>query len=231
MNNCTPSLTYHQTSLIPPQTNGERKRGLRSALTKARVARCVWTCAHSTVGVGEEQGWCELGAEANSHFPAAKRRQPCSVSCLGIRGFPAALQASTTWPRIHCGGAASADCGDRLLFSLCFPAEVRKLWAFVCGGSRVGVGFQRDAGYEYDYSSRMIRRLPNLLPYAGLTPFYSIVAVNFFLPSSELFGLVHPPHLAWPRCESSILLTRSSSLNTDWTCLHSACYNSEATAA
>lgn len=60
-------------------------------------------------------------------------------SCPGSRGFPSALLENTTWPRMHCGGAASADCGDRLLFSLCFHVEVRVFRACMCVCVCVGI--------------------------------------------------------------------------------------------
>lgn len=122
---------------------------------KAWVDRCVWTFPplHRRSGRG---AWVmQAQAEANSHFPASKSQELCNVWCPGSWGFPTALPVNKTWPRIHCGGAASADCRDRLLFSLCFHVEVRALWAFVCSSSWVGVGFQCDI--RYDYSSRTIR--------------------------------------------------------------------------
>ena len=121
----------------------------------AWVDRCVWTSPplHRRSGRG---AWVmQAQAEANSHFLASKSRQHCNVWSPGSRGFPF---ANTTWARIHCGGAASADCGDHLLFSLCFHVEVRALWAVVCSCSWVGVGFQCVISYKWNYSGWMIRR-------------------------------------------------------------------------
>lgn len=134
------------------------KRGLWSVLTKAWVDRCVWTFTPLHRQSGRGARVMQAQAEANSHFPASKSQQLRSVWCPGSPGFPTAQLVNTTWPRIHCGGAVSVDSGDRLLFSLCFHVEVRALWAFVCSGSWVGVGFQCGIRYMYNYSSRVIRQ-------------------------------------------------------------------------
>lgn len=187
---------------------------------KARVERCVWTFPpHSMVGVGEEQGWCKLRQRQNSHFPASQSRQLCGVSCPGSRGFPSALLVNTTWPRIHCGGAAGTDCGDRLLFSLCFHVEVRALWAFVCGGSWVGVGFQCDTHYSYNYSSGIIRLtkafLPILLLSACFTPFIPSVGVYSFRLNHPLLSSLWALHPADPLFIIKYRLDRPP-ISTNW---------------
>lgn len=184
INSCIPSVVklyikneYVYRSHI--HTQMENKAWALVCADEARVERCVWTFPPLHCRSGRGARVMQAQAEANSHFPASKSRQLCGVSCPGSRGFPSALQVNTTWPRIHCGGAASTDCGDRLLFSLCFHVEVRALWAFVCGGSWVGVGIQCDTRYKCNYSSRMIRLtkaffLLILLLSACFTPFYSL---------------------------------------------------------
>lgn len=108
------------------------------------LKRYVWTLSPLQRGSGQGAGVMQAWAEINSHFPTSKGRQVCSVLCSGSRGCPSALRVNSPWTRIHCGGAVSADCGDRLLFSVCFHVEVRVLWTFDCAGSWVGVGFQCD---------------------------------------------------------------------------------------
>lgn len=133
--------------------------------------------------------------EKNSHFPASKSRKVCSVSCPGSRGFPSALLVNTTWPRILCGGAMSADCRDRLPFSLRFHVEVKALWAFVCVGSWVGVRFQSGTRYTVctikavGWLVWQKSFLPILLLSAWCTPIYS------FLCSSQSFRSFTLPSL------------------------------------
>lgn len=148
----------------------------------ARVERCVWTFPPLHHWSGRGAWVMQAQAEANSHFLASKSRQLCSVWCPGSWGFPSALLVNTTWPRIHCGGATSTDCGDRLLFSLCFHMEVRWLWAFVCSGSWVGVGFQCDPLYKYNYSSGMIRLTKAFsFPFTHSFLFSLLALISFFL--------------------------------------------------
>lgn len=130
------------------------KRGLWSVLTKPEWNDVSELFPHSILRVGEEHGWCKLRQRQILISLIQKAGSSVVFHVLATEAFPALL-VNTTWPRIHCGGAVSTDCGNRLLFCLCFYVEVRALWAFVCGSSWVGVGFQCDTRYKYNYSSRL----------------------------------------------------------------------------
>lgn len=119
-------------------------------------------------------GVMQAQAVANTHFPVSKS-QLCSVLCPSSRGFPSALLVNTTWPRIHCGGATSADWGDCLLLRVCLLMEVRELWAFVCGSSW-GV-------YVFSVIHVQLQQQNNYADKSIFFPFY------FFMTVSLLFSL------------------------------------------
>lgn len=83
------------------------KCGLGSALTEPEWTGTSELLPHSHRRSGRAARVMQAPTEANSHFPASKK--PAALQCLKS-WQPRLSLCSATWPRIHCGGAASTDC-------------------------------------------------------------------------------------------------------------------------
>lgn len=118
----------------------EQSVGWRSVLTEPEWTGASELLPHSHRRCGRAARVMQAPAEANSHFPASKK--PAALQCLKS-WQPRLSLCSATWPRIHCGGAASTDCRGIAFCSVsAFKCKSehrghRCLWRQLSGRTRV----------------------------------------------------------------------------------------------